>query len=971
MNDVEMATAQGPIDLNDLKQNLFTTLNPANGVLAPGQALTYRICKPAFSVQPKSGKPGEFHYGKSYDFQYELETFLSIKQAGAELIPGKDYNLQEIRTSDYTEIVLTPLLRVEQQAELTFQATVHVILNGFTVQRTFDPETITLLPTVTETFFQSFLAESTSTDMLRSGEFLQASLSTILQSLPEGASTDSFPIKTTMPVNGKPTLVTIHSILWEAYKEPIDAASASAAAPIKLVEGQDFLAPDGLDKLTSRFLFLPQEESYRAYAAAKVLTECNGETQTLTLTTPTTIIPSATSVLTDVLGGFDLIPNSFHTLQPGQPLELKVIHKLLDLSQPFGSLNIGALSYAWKITGIDWKLSRQTTSNAAADPVELTLGKDFFLSDAGNPFEQTLMIQPSIVETAEEAVPEPEVFELIGTVSYLINGQSGSSNPPIKLLIKQLPLVKERIQSLFQVKSDKAGSASLGEPVLLKLVTPLENLTETAPPLTASTLPDLKWFPITGGLPVGGLTIPFEIKEIAWRVLDDKGTLLKEGIDFKRLEGLSSLQTSLVFLPPKEWTGGAASFTRKVQASVTATLNGVPLSLDDLTFTFSNLNLLPFQDKLLGLIEQSLQVTRNADTLQPGTPLIAELASTLAKPAAMSKAGVQQTALPDIEHLFKGTLPFADAGLPFEIPLEFSVRLKWKLYKKDAGGQFVELGSNEYRLRQGAHNTSDNPWKDSQLDVLLIPQVKGIDKQTEIEFRYLEASLIITVPTLDPIPLSLPKIPIAQLPIAVPELLLLSEHRLDDLDQPGDRLVVLPQSTFTRFANWDVLKPALETVNAQIEAVYSLVDGVDDLANFALMLLGLRRALGHVLQPIGKNKLWVAEAIGDRIADLGQLPKSDHDLPDDDEWDDEISGIVAILPSNRKIRFYRDKDYKSDWMDVIPSRARENELPFGNIVCILNNLNIPDEQELDVWPKGTLDGNVDNDDIDSLKFLDL
>lgn len=966
---MEVVIGQGPIDLNDLKQNLFTTLNPANGVLPPGQSLTYRIFKPAFSVQPRSGQPGEFHYGKSYDFPYELETFLSVKRAGSVLVPGKDYNLEEIRTSHYTDIVLTPLLRVEQQAELTFQATVHVILNGFSVQRTFDPETITLLPTVTETFFQSFLAESTSTDMLRSGEYLQASLSTILQSLPEGTATDSFPIKTTMPVNGKPTLVTIHSILWEAYKELIDTASVSAATPVKLVEGVDFQAPDGLDKLTSRFLFLPQEESYRAYAAAKVLTECNGETQTLTLTTPSTVIPSVTSVLNDVLGGFDLIPDSFHTLQPGQPLEMKVIHKLLDLSQPFGSLNIGALSYAWKITGIAWELTRQTTTNAAADPAALTLGKDFFLSDAGNPFEQKLMIQPSIVDTQKEAVPE--VFELKGTVSYLINGDVGSSNPPIKLLIKQLPLVKEHIQSLFQVKSNKAGSASLGEPVLLKLVTPLEHLIEGASPLTASALPDLNWFPITGGLPVGGLTIPFEIKEIAWRVLDDQGTPLKEGTDFKRLEGLSSLQTSLAFLPPKEWTGGAASLTRKVQASVTATLNGVPLSLDGLALTFSNLNLLPFQDKIVGLIEQSLQVTRNADTLQPGTPLIAELASTLAKPAALSRADVQQTALPDIKHQFTGTLPFADAGLPFEIPLGFTINLKWKLYKKKADGQFEELKSTEYRLRQSVDNSSDNPWKDSRLDVLLVPQVKGIDRQTEIEFRYLEASLDITIPTLDPIPLSLPKIPIAQLPIAVPELVLLSEHRLDDLDQAGDRLLVLPQSTFTRFANWDVLKPVLDTVNAQVEAVYGLIDGVDDLAGFALMLLGLKKALGHVLQPIGKNKLWVAEAIGDRIADLSQLPKSDHGIPDDDEWDDEISGIVAILPSNRKIRFYRDKEYKSDWMDVIPSQATDNELPFGNIVCILNNLNIPDEQELDVWPKGTLAGNVDNDDIDSLKFLDV
>ncbi|QYR19237.1 hypothetical protein KZ483_14885 [Paenibacillus sp. sptzw28] len=966
---MEVVIGQTPIDLNELKQNLFTTLNPANGVLHPGQSLAYRICKPAFPVLPRSGHAGEFYYGSSYNFPYELETFLSVKKAGAELARGKDYNLEEIRTSNYTDIVLTPLLRVEQQAELTIQATVQVILNGFPVQRTFDPETITLLPTVSETFFQSFLAESTSTDMLRSGEYLQASLSTILQSLPEGATTDSFPIKTTMPINGKPTPVTIHSIRWEAYKETISSASAAAAAPIKLVQGRDFEAPDGLDKLTSRFLFLPQQEAYQAYASAQVLTECNGVTQTLTLITPTTTISSVTSVLTDVLAGFDLIPDSFHTLQPGQPLELKVIHKLLDLSQPFGNLNIGALSYAWKITGIVWELSRQSTSSAAAGPVPLALGKDFFLSDAGNPFEQNLLIQPSIVDKPEQAVPE--VYELKGTVSYLINGDPGSSNPPIKLLIKQLPLVKENILSLFQVKSNKAGSASLGEPVLLKLVTPLENLVETASLLSASALPDLKWFPVTGGLPVGGLTIPFEIKEIAWHVLDEKGAPLKEGKDFRTLEGLSSLQTSLVFLPPKEWAGGAASLTRKVQAKVTAALNGVQLSLDDLALTFSNLNLQPFQDKILGLIEQSLQVTRNGDTLGPGTPLIAELASNLAKPVARYPAGFQSTALAATDRVLTGTLPFADDRLPFEIPLGFSVKLEWKLYKKGADGQFVALSGKEFQLRSGADNTSDNPWKDSRLDVLLVPQVKGFHQLTEIEFRYLEAALEISIPTLDPIQLSLPKIPIAQIPIAVPELLLVTEHRLDDLDQAGDRLIVLPQSTFTRLTNWDALKPVLETVNTQVEAVYGMLDGVTDMADFALMLLGLKDALGHVLQPIGKNKLWVAEAVGDRIADLGQLPKTDNNLPDDSEWDDEISGIVAIMPSNRKIRFYRDKDYKGDKMDVIPSQATNNELPFGNIVCILNNLNIPDEIGLKVWPEGTLDGNVDNDDIDSLKFLDL
>ncbi|MBW5445376.1 hypothetical protein GE107_04780 [Cohnella sp. CFH 77786] len=967
---MEVVIGQTPIDLNELKQNLFTTLNPASGVLPPGQSLTYRICKPAFPVLPRSGHAGEFYYGSSYNFPYELETFLSVKKAGAELARGKDYHLEEIRTSNYTDLVLTPLLRVEQQAEITIQATVQVILNGYSVQRTFDPETATLLPTVSETFFQSFLAESSSTNMLRSGEYLQASLSTILQSLPEGAATDSFPIKTTMPINGKPTLVTIHSIQWEAYKSPIESASAAATAPIKLVEGRDFQAPDGLDKLTSRFLFIPQQEAYKAYAAAKVLTECNGVRQTLSLTTPTTTIPAVTSVLTDILGGFDLIPDSFHTLQPGQPLELKVIHKLLDLSEPFGNLNIGALSYAWKITGIVWGLSRQSASSAAAGPVPLALGKDFFLSDAGNPFEQKLLIQPSIVDKPEQAVPE--VYELTGTVSYLINGDTESSNP-IKLLIKQLPLVKEQIQSLFQVKSNKAGSASLGEQVLLKLATPLENLVEAAAPLSASAsaLPDLKWFPVTGGLPVGELTIPFEIKEIAWQVLDEKGAPLNHGEDFRTLEGLSSLQTSLVFLPPKNWAGGAASLTRKVQANVKAFLNGKLLPLDNLALTFSDLSLLPFQDKILGLIEQTLRVTRNSDTLEPGTPLIAELASDLAKPAALSQAGIQGTSLAPIERVFTGTLPFADDRLPFEIPLGFSVKLEWKLYKKGADGQYVQLGGKDFRLRPGADNTSGNPWKDSRLDVLLVPQVKGFHQLAEIEFRYLEAALEITIPTLDPIPLSLPKIPITQLPIAVPELLLVTEHRLDDLDQAGDRLIVLPQSTFTRLANWDVLKPVLEKVNAQVETVYGLLDGVTDLADFALMLLGLKKALGHVLQPIGKNKLWVAEAVGDRIADLGQLPKTDHNLPDDSEWDDEISGIVAILPSNRKIRFHQSKDYKGDRMDVIPSQATNNDLPFGNIVCIVNNLNVPDERKPDVWPAGTLDGNVNNDDIDSLSFLDI
>lgn len=957
---MEVILGQTPIDLNELKQNLFSTQIPADGVLSPGQSLVYRICKPAFPVAPRSGYQGQYYYGQNYDFPYELEILLSVKRGASELVRGKDYNLEESRTDKYAEVTVTPLLKVEQKTDLTIQPVVQVILNGYSVSRTFSPETVTLLPTVPETYFDSFLAESTSTEILRSGEYLQASLSTILQSLPEGASVDSFPIKTTMPVNGKPTLVTIHSVRWEAFRKP--PAGAAAAAPVKLLEGQDFKAPDGLGKITSRFLFLPKEEDYEAYAKASVLTECNGITQTLSLTTPSTVIQSAQSAVSDIVGGFDLVPDSFHALQPGQALELKLVHSVLDLAEPVGNLVLGALNIPWKVTGIEWKLSKKSTTLAAAEDMPLTLGKDYFLSDTGSPFGQKLFIQPSLADTEDKAVPE--TFELKGTVSYLFNGVPAVSNP-VTLLIKQLPIVKEKILSLFQVKSSKSGSVRIGEKVLVKLLTPLESLADAAHPLAAASLPDLQWFPIKGGLPIGGISLPFEIRDIAWSVVDGDGNPLAEGVDFQTTEGLNSLQTSFSFLPPKKWDGAASSLTRKVQASVAAFLNGLKLPLPPLELPFSNLSLLPFQDKIVSGILQHLQVTRNADVLEPGTPLAAELTSSLAQagaPAGLARSA-EGIALP--EKLLHGKLPFIDDLLPFELPIPFQIKLEWKLYKQ-VNGVFELLEESEFHLSAAGGNTSENVWKDSRLDVLLMPQVKGFHQLAEIELRYLEAHLEIQIPTLPPIKTSLPKLPITQIPIAVPELLLATEHRLDDLDQAGDRLIVLPQSSITGLTRWDLLKPVLEKVNGQIEAIYGLLDGVTGKLNFVLMLLGLKKALGHVLQPIGGNKLWVVEALGDEITDLGDLPKTDHGGIDDDEWDDEISGFVAILPNNRKITFYETAGFKGDTMEIRPDLAREGGTPFGNIVCILNNLNV--DTDLDPYPAGTLSGRVKNDDVDAIRF---
>ncbi|MFB9329370.1 hypothetical protein ACFFSY_25820 [Paenibacillus aurantiacus] len=948
---------------------------PADGILAPGQPLIYRFCKPAFPVLPRSGHAGEYYFGDKYEFPYELEILIGVKKGTADLIRGKDYTLTEERKADYTEITITPLLKVEQQSDLTIQATAQIVLNGYAVTRSFPADAVTLLPTASDTVFSSFQAESTSTSLLRSGDYLHASLSTILQSLPEGASTDSFPIKTTMPVGGKPTLVTIHAIQWEAYKIPVAAEGIAAAAgsPIKLKEGKDFQSPDGLDKINARFLFTPQAEDYKAYATAKVLTEVNGITLTLSLTTPATVIQSVGSALAEVIGGFDLIPDSFHTLKPGQPFELKIVHKLLDLAKPFGELLVGVLPLPWKIEGIAWELSRLTPSAVAA-PVPLALGKDFFLQDTGGAFEQQLTILPTLVDTDAQALPQ--TYELKGTVSYLINGTLQASNP-IKLLIKQLPLVKDHLRKLFQVKANKLGSVRQGEPVLLKLTTPFEGLlggAGAASSANASALPDLQWFPVTGDLPIGGLTLPFEIREVAWQVLDEHDNPLTEGEHFRSAEGLGQLQTSLVFLPPTVWEGNGADVARKVQASVTAAINGIPMTLEglNLNFLLKPLNLLPFKDKILAGIMNTLQVTRSADTLEPGTPLIAELTSSLAKTGSLGGFAAQAAGLAeDNSKLFAGTLPFIDELIPFELPVGFSVKLDWKLYKKLVNGQFQALGGSEFHIRGANLSDSLNPWKESRLDLLLTPQIKGFHQLAEIDVRYLEAALEIQIANLEPIALTLPKIPIAQVPIAVPELLLAGEHRLNDLQQEGDRLIILPESTTGGLLSWDLLKPVLEKVTTQLNVVYNLLDGVLDKAEFLASLLGLKDALEIVLQPIGANTMWVAIAQGDAIPNLEVLPKIDHELTDDDEWDDEISGFVAILPSNRKITVFEDANYKGKSMDIVPSLARTPEgHPYGNIVSVLINLNV-DEGKLAPVPAGTLVRQVGNDAIDSLRFLNI
>ncbi|RCW49033.1 hypothetical protein [Paenibacillus prosopidis] len=965
---MEVIIGQVPINLNELKQNLFTTQSPADGILSPGQPFIYRVCKPAFPVVPRSGHAGEYYYGENYDFPYELEIFTSLKNGTVELIRGKDYLIEEVRTDKYTEVIITPLIVVEQQSALILQPIARINLNHYSTERTFGAETITLLPTVSATYFESFLAESTSTDILRSGDYMQASLSTILQSLPAGSATGSFPIKTTMPINGKPTLVTIHSILWEAYKKPISTdSSMSAVAPSKLIEGQDFEAPDGLDKITSRFLFHPQTEDYEAYASAKVLTECNGVTETLTLATPTTTVQSITSIITDILGGFDLIPDSFHALQPGQPLELKTIHKALDLSESFGTLNLGALSIPWKITGMVWELNKVTPASAAADtptPLPPSLGKDFFLSDVENAFKQKLLIRPIIADS--EALATPQVYELKGTVSCIVNGILSSSNP-ITLLVKQLPLVKEQIQSLFQVKSSKPKSLRFGEQVLIKLVTPLEKLANVASPLAAAALPDLQWFPITGDFPIGELSLPLEITKIAWSVFDGSGLPLVEGEHFRTLEGLSSLQTSLVFLPPLSGNSGASSIPRKVQATVTAALNGKELTLDglNLTFLLTSLNLVPFKDKILSSIVQTLKVTQNANTLEPGSTLTAELTSTLAKATPSASMKSTESAFAIANKTLTGSLPFVDEAIPFELPVTFSVNLQWNLYKQLPDGKFVLLDESEFDIRSSG-DTSLNPWKDSRLDVLILPQIKGFHQLAEIDLRYLEAAIVITVPTLDPLPVVLPKIPITQIPIAVPELLMLSEHRLSDLEQPGDRLIILPESTISGLTNWDLLKPVLETANNQLKKIYGLLDGIASKAEFLVFILDLQDALGHTIQPV--SKIWVVEAVGDYIPSMEQLPKTDHYSTDDDEWDDEASGFVAILPANRKIRVYEDDDSGDTWMDIIPSKAQINGHTYGNMISILVDFS---DKPLVTKPVGTLEGSMENDDIDSLRFLDI
>lgn len=974
MIPIEIIIGQSPIDLNELKQNVFMTQIPADGILAPGQPLIYRFCKPAFPVLPRSGHAGEYYYGDKYDFPYELEVLIGVKKGAADLIRGKDYTLQEERTADYTEITITPLLKVDRQSELTIQATAQIVLNGYSIARSFPADTVTLLPTASDTVFASFQAESTSTSLLRSGDYLHASLSTILKSLPEGASTDSFPIKTTMPVGGKPTLVTIHAVKWEAYRVPVTAEGIASAAssPIKLEEGKDFQSPDGLDKVNARFLFTPLAEEYKAYATANVLTEVNGITQTLSLTTPATVVQSVGSALAEVVGGFDLIPDSFHTLKPGQPFELKIVHKLLDLAKPFGELLVGVLPLPWKIEGIAWELSRLAPSAAAAAPIPLALGKDFFLQDAGNAFEQQLTIQPTLVDTDAQAIPQ--TYELKGIVSYLINGTIQASNP-IKLLIKQLPLVKEHLSKLFQVKASKLGSVRQGEPVLLKLATPFEGLLGGAGAASlASALPDLQWFPVTGDLPIGGLSLPFEIREVAWSVLDEHNNPLTEGEHFRSAEGLGQLQTSLVFLPPTVWQGNGAEVARKVQASVTAAINGIPLTLEGLSLNFllKPLNLLPFKDKILAGIMSTLQVARSSDTLEPGTALIAELTSGLAKSGSLGSLAAREAGLASGDgKLFSGTLPFIDELIPFELPVGFSVKLDWKLYKKLVNGQFEPLGGSEFHIRSADLSDSLNPWKESRLDLLLTPQIKGFHQLAELDLRYLEAALEIQIANLDPIALTLPKIPIAQVPIAVPELLLAGEHRLNDLQQEGDRLIILPESTMSGLISWDLLKPVLEKVTSQLNVVYKLLDGVADKVEFLASLLGLKEALEIVLQPIGANTMWVAVAQGDAIPDLEVLPKIDHELIDDDEWDDEISGFVAILPSNRKITVFEDANYKGKSMDIVPSLARTQEgHPYGNIVCVLINLNV-DEGKLAPVPANTLVRQVGNDAIDSLRFLNI
>ncbi|TYP74782.1 hypothetical protein [Paenibacillus methanolicus] len=972
MIPIEIIIGQSPIDLNELKQNVFMTQIPADGILAPGQPLVYRFCKPAFPVLPRSGHAGEYYYGDKYDFPYELEILIGVKKGSADLIRGKDYAYEEERTADYTEITITPLLKVEQQSELTIQATAQIVLNGYSVSRGFPADAVTLLPTASDTVFASFQAESTSTSLLRSGDYLQASLSTILKSLPEGTSTDSFPIKTTMPVNGKPTLVTIHAVQWEAFKVPVAAEGAAVAAntPIKLEEGKDFQSPDGLDKINARFLFTPQKEDYKAYATANVLTEVNGITQTLSLTTPATTIQSVSSVLADVIGGFDLIPNSFHTLKPGQPFELKIVHKLLDLAKPFGELLVGVLPLPWKIEGIAWELARLSPTAAAAPPVPLGLGKDFFLRDAGSAFEQQLTIQPILVDTDAQAIPQ--TYELKGIVSYLINGTMQAS-APIKLLIKQLPLVKDHLRQLFRVKASKLGSVRQGEPVLLKLMTPFEGLLGGgAAGLTA--LPDLQWFPVTGDLPIGGLSLPFEIREVAWSVLDEHDNPLTEGEHFRSAEGLGQLQTSLVFLPPTVWEGNVAEVARKVQASVTAAINGIPLTLEGLSLNFllKPLNLLPFKDKILAGIMNTLQITRSSDTLEPGTSLVAELTSSLAKAGTPAGIAAQSAGIAEDDgKLLSGTLPFIDDLIPFELPVGFSVKLDWKLYKKLVNSQFEPLGGSEFNIRGADLSDSLNPWKESRLDLLLTPQIKGFHQLAELDLRYLEAALEIQIANLEPIALTLPKIPIAQVPIAVPELLLAGEHRLNDLEQEGDRLIILPESTMGGLVSWDLLKPVLEKVTTQLNMVYNLLDGIADKVEFLASLLGLKEALEIVLQPIGANTMWVAVAQGDAIPNLEVLPKIDHELTDDDEWDDEISGFVAILPSNRKITVFEDANYKGKSMDIVPSLARTLEgHPYGNIVSVLINLNV-DEGKLAPVPAGTLVRQVGNDAIDSLRFLNI
>jgi|GEM_PF-6922113 len=1136
------------INLNDLKSNLFGVQNPSDGILSPEQSLCYRVIKPKFSTTTKAGKVGELLGGQDYTFSYELEVSLAVTKGSETLVKDKDYTLLEKQHADYTEITFTPLLKPNSKTVLSISPSAKVHLNGTVVSHSLPALPLTILPVSTDPFFQSFLVDSNSTDVLQVGESLVASVKHSLVDLPVDPV---FPISSSLLLSGILTPFNIYSVQWEAYEKPLASATVagtSTTEPKKLVEGKDFIAPKGMDTLHSQVLFKPREKSYLAYLVAKISCDCNGipvsAPKQLVLTTATTLVKGLEDILADINKGFDQVPHSLNTLEAGEPLHLQMIHNKLDLTHTFGTFILGALEFPWKLTNISWKLVKEPYSSSET-AIELIPDQDYFLSDGETPFQQTLHIRPSIVEN-RNSIKNPYSYKLTTTISYLFNGlpqtkviehtvkqwpigvdqindmfsfigsKTGSLQPgenvvvrietPFSLLpelpllhndredtivpeavnwfplkgtlpfgeleiplkisditwkvekgtatlqegkdyfldnndnpleqilmikpemvesiqqataqeyrvsavikymisniphtltlplnIRQLPIVKDFVRSLFQVKSSRTGLVRLGETMAVLLTTPLTALPMNSEQTSSFTLPSVPaWFPLTGTLPFGELQLPLEIKSVEWIVTGERENAdgvvktvdMKEDVDFKSPEGVNGLSTSFLFMPPATWNPTAAvPMKRFVKAVITATFNGQELTFPDLPaleVLVQPFDVLPHVQTIIDQVVQSIRIEQNLTRLEPGVPLLANIASDLFDAGALTQSFSQSGENATTPDILSGTFSLLTDKLPFPIPVPFSLSVNWALKKKQEDGSFVDLAEEEYhvRLNEGVTSyTRENilaSLSKSELGVFLTPTVKGYHQLAEVDVRYLEATVKLKINHSADSKLnraiSLPKVPIVQVPIAVPEMFVAFEHKLDD--ETGDKLVVLPESTIAGLDKWAKISKVLETLQTHIFFLLNEYNKVNRTTRFILQMNSLTKGIGKILKKVQGNGILVVLAKDDGIKDVNKFHKIDHDgiwIGDDDKWGSEISAFVALLPTNRKVTLWEGTDYQGDSMDIIPSNAisADHSLFPENLVCIVSNLRV---DNLEPDPKGTLKGKVRNDETSSLNFLNF